>query len=302
MSGAALNHFFAFVEYGLLVKYKIDTAMNKVILLSDKEQLPKGAFDFACMLNEQQPILLVGVFLPKVDYWDTQLYYSFGAAAPWINYVPGFEPDVLVAEEAATQFRTLCERNGIEYRIHDKKYEDIRAELRTESRFADLILFSNEAFYDHLDDVISDEYVEGTLRHAECPVVVVPEKFHKPENVVLAYDGTTSSVYAIRQFAALMPELAQLETILVYADPDDRHDFPDKDYIEELVARHYGNLTLLRLELDPRSYFGTWLAERRNTILVTGAQGRRGLSRLFRRSFIAEVLSEHKLPVFIAHR
>ena len=276
--------------------------MNKIILLSDKEQLPKGAFDFACMLNEQQPILLVGVFLPKVDYWDTQLYYSFGAAAPWVAYVPGFEPDVLIAEESATQFRQLCQRNGIEYRVHDKKYEDIRKELKTESRFADMILFSNEAFYDHLDEVISDEYSEGTLRHAECPVLVVPETFKKPDNIVLAYDGSASSVYAIRQFAALMPDLAGLDTLLVYVDPNERHDFPDKDYIEELAARHYGKLTFLRLEIDPKDYFDTWLADVKNTLLVTGAQGRSGFSNLFRRSFIGEVLKEHRIPVFIAHR
>jgi nucleotide-binding universal stress UspA family protein len=39
--------------------------MNKIILLSDKEQMPKGAFDFARMLDRQQAILLTGVFLPK---------------------------------------------------------------------------------------------------------------------------------------------------------------------------------------------------------------------------------------------
>jgi hypothetical protein len=79
--------------------------MNKVILLSDTEQLPKGASEFAYILNGQSPILLSGVFLPQVDYWNSLYYFSYGMGVP-MPYYPLEE--VAVAERALQQFRKLC--------------------------------------------------------------------------------------------------------------------------------------------------------------------------------------------------
>lgn len=272
--------------------------MNKVVLLSDKEQLSKGAFDFACMLNEQSPILLSGVFLPEVDYWNALYYYSYGMGVPAPFYPLS---DVLVAQEASIQFRRLCELNGIDYRVREKQYENIKEELRLETRFADLLIFSNEAFYNHLDAVMSGEYTEEALHHSECAVVILPETFKRPDKIILGYDGSASSVYAIKQFAHLLPEFAKLETLLVYVNPHPDKALPDLDYMEELAARHFPNLSIMKLDIDPKEYFSTWLANVKNTMLVAGAKGRGGLSELFRRSFISEIVREHTIPVFSAH-
>src|ERR1043165_6784170 len=199
--------------------------MNKVVLLSDKEQLPKGAFDFACMLNEQSPILLSGVFLPEFDYWNALYYYSYGMSVPSPYYPTPV--DVTLANNAIAQFRRRCTLNNIDYRIHEKDYESIKDELRLETRFSDLLVFSNEAFYKDLDSVVSYEYTEDTLQSAECPVIVLPEHFERPDKIVLAYDGSASSVFAIKQFAHLMPELAKLETLLVYCNPNPNKPLPD---------------------------------------------------------------------------
>jgi hypothetical protein len=273
--------------------------MNKIVLLSDKEQLSKGAFEFARMLNEQDPILLSGVFLPQEDYWNSLVYYSYGlgTVAPYLPI-----PEIAENQTAISQFTTSCVRNGIEYRVHEKRFESIGAELRTETRFADMLVFSNQSFYQHLDRSVSEEYTDEALHLAECPVVITPEHFSRPENIILAYDGSASSVYAIKQFAQLMPALAGLKTLLVYVNPYDGTELPHRSYIEELAARHYPNLTFQKLDIDPSRYFDTWMSEQKNAMLVAGSQGRNGISELFRKSFIQEVISEHMLPVFTAHR
>lgn len=273
--------------------------MNKVVLLSDKEQLPKGAADFACMLHEQNPILLSGIFLPQVDYWNSLYYYSYGMGVP-VPYFPSATAEV--AQSAVQEFKTLCERNGIEYRIREKAYENIKEELRTETRFADLLLFSNEAFYKHLDDVVSDEYTDETVHLAECPVVILPEKYQRPDNIILAYDGSASSVFAMKQFAHLMPALAHLPALLVYVTGDESRQIPELPYLKEWATRHFPDLTIMRLDIDRKKYFGTWISEQKSAMLVAGAQGRSSISELFRRSFVRELMEEHMLPIFIAHR
>ena len=39
-----------------------------------------------------------------------------------------------------------------------------------------------------------------------------------------------------------------------------------------------------------------------NAILVSGSFGRSMFSEMFRKSFVSDVIAEHKLPVFIAHK
>jgi hypothetical protein len=262
--------------------------------------MPKGAFDFVSMLNGQDPVLLTGVFLPKIDYWSSLFFYSGGAAAPLVFYTP--EQEVLAAADAIPLFRKMCAKQGIEYRVHVKNYENIKEEIQIETRFADLLVFSDEAFYRDLDSVTSVEYTDNALHVSECPVVVVPEQFREPKNIVLAYDGSASSVFAIRQFAGLMPRLSKLETLLVYVNPDEEKELPQRGYIEELAARHFPNLKFLHLDVDAKKYFITWLADRPDAMLVAGAGGRGEFSELFRRSFIRDILKEHLMPVFIAHR
>ena len=130
----------------------------------------------------------------------------------------------------------------------------------------------------------------------------MPEKFEFPKSIVLSYDGTEESVFAIKQFAYLFPELTDIETILVYADEDRRKGFPEKAEIEELAARHFRNLTFMKLHVDPEKHFTTWLANRKSGIVVSGAYGRSSISLFFKKSFIRNVIKEHRLPIFIAHK
>jgi nucleotide-binding universal stress UspA family protein len=42
--------------------------------------------------------------------------------------------------------------------------------------------------------------------------------------------------------------------------------------------------------------------KKRSALLVSGSYGRSGLSQLFKKSFVNEIIAEHRLPVFIAHK
>jgi nucleotide-binding universal stress UspA family protein len=44
------------------------------------------------------------------------------------------------------------------------------------------------------------------------------------------------------------------------------------------------------------------VAEQTEYMLVTGAYGRSELSNLFKKSFLSDVIGQHKIPVFVAHK
>jgi len=276
--------------------------MKKAIIPFDGAHFSIGAMEFATKLNEAERILLSGVFLPQMDYANLWAFSGGAMAGP--VFVPFVEDsDVELIEKNIERFRSICESNDINYRIHKNILETPIPELRNESRFADLLIIGSEAFYENMGTDEPNPYFKDTLRQAECPVVIVPESFTFPESVVLSYDGSASSVYAIKQFAYIFPELTNKSTLLVTVGKDDTiQEFPEESNIQELAARHFTDLTFMRVQLDPGKDFSTWLMYRKSTILVSGSFGRSAFSEFFKKSFISDVISTHRIPVFLAHK
>ncbi|UKJ06713.1 universal stress protein [Solitalea lacus] len=274
--------------------------MKKILLAFDGQHFSESAFDFAYHLHTMQPALLTGAFLSHKDYTTVWQYGVPGGAAVLPTW--GLEDeDEKVAEKNIHHFETLCQNNGIDFRVHNDLGAYALYEISKESRFADLMIIGSELFYENIGRIQPNDYMKYALRDTECPVILVPEeKFKFPDNIVLAYDGSESSVYAIKQFTYLFPEWCKKRTILVYVG--EGNEIPSQIYIEELAARHFSNLTLFKMDVSPRNHFITWLADQKNPLLVTGAFGRGGLNEFFRKSFITDIIRDYKTPVFIAHK
>lgn len=274
--------------------------MKKVLLTFDGTHFSEGAFEFARALNEKQRILLIGTFLPQMDYVNLWSYSGGGMATPL--FIPLAEDeDAETVEKNIERFESLCRKNNIEYRVHKDFIDFALPELKKETRFADLLIIGSESFYENLGTGELNDYLKDTLHGVECPVIVVPEKFVFPKTNILAYDGSESSVYAIKQFAYLFPELTGNTTILIYANETGEKQLPDEINIEELAARHFNDLTVTKLELNPKKYLVTWLSEKKTPILISGSFGGSVFSGLFHKSFVNNIIKEHSMPVFIAH-
>ena len=273
--------------------------MKKIILAFDGANFSEGAFEFARKLNELQPILLTGIFLPQASISNLWSYADVGGGP----LIPMIEPvDDTLIEKNILHFEQLCKHNKIDYRVHKDYFDMVLPELKKESRFADLLILGSEVFYENFGSQLPNQYLEDAVHDVKCAVLLVPEKYEFPESIILAYDGSEESVFAIKQFAYLFPELSHKEALLVYANENKEEDFPDKIQIEELVARHFRNLTLIKLDVNPTKYFSAWVSEKKSCMLVSGSYGRSGLSQLFKKSFVKEVIADHKVPVFIAHK
>src|SRR6476620_139370 len=101
--------------------------MKKVIIPFDGSHFSRGAVDFAISLNQFEPILLSGVFLPQLDYANLWAF-SGGMAGPVL--VPYMEDaDVELIERNIDRFTSVCEKNDLEYRVHKSMYEASIPEL-----------------------------------------------------------------------------------------------------------------------------------------------------------------------------
>lgn len=274
--------------------------MKKIILAFEGTDFSEGAFEFARKINEKSKILLTGVFLPQVilsNLWS----YADGVNGPL--FIPLVEDeDAELVRKNISHFEELCRKNGIEFRIHKDFYDFALPELKKETRFADLLIVGSESFYQNIGVGEPNDYLREALHAAECPVVIVPERFKFPRFNILAYDGSESSIFAMKQFAYLFPELTTNPTMLTYLNKDPDVEIKELVNIEEWAARHFPDLTLSRLEIDSKKYFSSWISERQNSILVSGSFGRSALSQMFKKSFVTDVVRDHKVPVFVTHK
>ena len=271
--------------------------MKKIILAFDGTHFSEGAFEFARKLNELQPILLAGVFLPQTDIANVWSYAPANGTA-----MPLIETDqAVLVEQNIERFKTLCKTHAIDCMVHKHPFDFLFPELNRESRYADLLILGSELFYEDMGTGTPNQYLKSALHNVKCPVLMVPEKFQFPKNIILAYDGSDDSIFAIKQFAYLFPELTNLQTLLVYANNDEGN-IPDKSLIKELAARHFNKLSMVTLDIDPRKYFKSWVEDKTCPILVSGSYGRSGFSQLFKRSFVKDIIADHRMPVFIAHK
>ena len=272
------------------------------MLAFDGANFSNGAFEFARRLNDLAPVLVTGVFVPQTDFANLWSYAPAAGAGVGPAFVPLLEEEETDdVNKNIRHFEELCQKNGLAYRVHKDYYDFALYELKHESRYSDVMIISGELFYSGVMRHQFD-YLRELLHNTSCPVIVVPEDYQFPENNILAYDGSEESVYAIKQFSYIFPELAKNKTLLVYSEDERSIKFPAHDYITELVTQHYPDLTFYKLEIDPKKYFKIWISEKKTSIVVSGSFGRSGFSQMFKKSFVTDIIKEHKVPVFIAHK
>jgi hypothetical protein len=272
--------------------------MKKIVLAFDDTNFSEGAINFACRLNEIEPVFIVGLFLPQAQIANVWSFASIGQTSIPLLEVEEAEQ----IQKNITRFEGICKQKNNPFRIHKDFFDLALPILTRESKFADLVILGSQTFYSGFGSKYQEEVLEQALHDMRCPILIVPEHFDFPENIVLAYDGSYSSVFAIKQFSYLFPNLSSKDSILVFASNDKDKAIPHDQEIRELAEAHFKNLSVVCLPTSSNRDFNHWMHSRKSAILVCGSFGRPGISQLFKKSFITELFESHLLPVFFAHR
>ena len=272
--------------------------MKQVLIVGAGHHFPKGAFAFLQAMTENERVHVKGLFFRPVDYKALAAAGAGTIIRPFI-VLDDNEKERISGHKA--HFASQCEQYHLPYTLHDNDSEWDKDLLIKESRFADLILTSGEHFYGETDNHQPNEYLRQTLHHAECPVLVLPEHFTGIQHLFMAYDGSRESIYAIKQFCYLFPDLINLPTEIVFIHKDAGHPIPDLESLREFTRLKFDSMSFAKLNFNAADHFATWIKEKRKGLLVSGSFGRSAISYMVKPSFSDEVIQNHQLPVFIAH-
>ncbi|HVV03709.1 MAG TPA: universal stress protein [Puia sp.] len=276
--------------------------MEKILLAMDALHINTEAIEFSCYLARLTDSRLTGVFLE-----DVLSEPAFGAFQQVAQMQGGGVTDsqaastkVGITEANIQLFRKACEARGVVPNIHRDRGMPLD-EVITESRFADLVVVDPETSFARKRGPLPGKFVKDVLQEAECPVIIAPYTFHAIDEVIFAYNGSASSVWAIKQFTYLFPELKQKKALIVDVKEKNDGAIEEQYKMKEWLKQHYGNVELKILTGDPSDELFGYLIDKKNAIVVIGAYGRGWLSRLLKPSQARIIVKTVNLPLFITH-
>jgi hypothetical protein len=272
--------------------------MKKILLLCDGENFPSGAIRFIRKMRESGPVYVKGLFFTPIDIQEMMPVSFIPVAGPYVKLK---ENEKMLVHKSQERFTEAFESRGIKYDIHPHIGEWDRDLFVKESRFADLVIISEELFCINLMEAQPNYFMMEALRASECPVVVVPENFKSIEQIALAYDGGKECMHAIKQFVYLFPDLLELPAEFVHIKKEPGSEIPEKALLREYTFSHFEAQYTFKLHFDPKKYLTSWLGNKKNVFLVSGSFSRSAVSNTFKKSFADCVIADRTCPVFIAH-
>lgn len=277
--------------------------MKKIIVAFDGLKFSESARDYAIQLARQNGAHLIGVFLDDFSYTSYKIYDliyekdGLDASKKRMD-----KKDATKRAVAVNNFEAKCKSAGLEYTIHHDRSVAIQ-ELLHESIYADLLIIDSRETLTNYNEKIPTEFIRDLLSQVQCPVIVVPHLYKPISKLILLYDGTPSSVHAIKMFSYTLPAMKQhpAEVVSVNTSNETLH-VPDNKLMKEFMKRHFTKLSYTVLKGLAEPEIVDYLKTQKDTpLVVLGAYDRGRVSRWFRASMADVLMKEVKLPLFIAH-
>lgn len=278
--------------------------MEKILLVINAHKPEVQDIRFACAIAKDAGSKLTGVFVENVyfEYIPSSIEPQKGVYT-YTNTVTYQErKDLITDTELCIRiFREQCEKYKVRHEVYQDKGEPIQ-EIIFESRFSDLLIIDPALNFQDGVENIPSHFTKEILMHAECPVLLTPGQFGEVKEIVCCYDGTASSVYAIKQFAYLFPFYKNVRVTILEVEHRDEEELNEASRkLIDLVRCHFSSVESRQMKGDPGEELFKYFFKKTENIVVMGAYGRGMLSSLFKKSKAELLIRMVNLPLFITH-
>jgi hypothetical protein len=277
--------------------------MKKIIAAFDGLKYSQSTKAYAIDLANQTETHLTGVFMDDFTYTSYKIYELITQEGILESKLRKLETkDNATRNAAAADFEKACRQQGLEHTIHHDRKIAIQ-ELKQESIYADMLIIDSKETLTHYAEKLPTRFVRDILEDAQCPVLVVPQKYKPVKKIILLYDGEPSSVHAIKMFSYLLPNFKQLQTEVVSVNPEDSTlHMTDNKLMKEFMKRHYPKAKYTVMKGTAEAKIVKYLKQQPvNSLVVLGAYRRGTVSRWFRESMADVLMKEVQFPLFVAH-
>lgn len=274
--------------------------MEKILLVINAYRPNEASVDFACRIAERVQSKITGLFIenlyyrPVTDTGETDRFGSTGEGKAGTAVA-------MDTDRAVKLFADACAKKNIQCEAYLDKGEPIQ-QVIFESRFADLLIIDPHInFYDG-EEQIPSHFTKEILAGAECPVLLAPDTPSEIEEVVFCYEGSASSVFAIKQFTYLLPAYREGKAVLLEVSKSGGQQF-DEEHVRLMawLRTHYPKVIYQTLQGNPKEELFVHFFMRTGALAVMGSYGRSLLSNFFKHSAAEGLIRTVDLPLFITH-
>jgi len=278
--------------------------MKNFLAVFDGYQLNESTLEYALQISKKANAHLTGVFLDTFFYHNYNLSRVLNTASdPDAAMKELNEKEQSQRDESVYVFQNVCEQAGVSYSIH-RDTSVALLELQYESMFADLIIINEREKFTRSDNDHPSGFVKGLLADVQCPVLVVPDLFKEFEGMILLYDGSPSSLYAIKMFSYLFDQWNTLpvEVLSVNESTIEVVSVPGSKMMKDFIEMHFSrpNFSLLNGKAE-EEILAHLEGVDKNKLVVLGAYRRSQFSRWFKQSMADVLMKNLDLPLFITH-
>ena len=203
-------------------------------------------------------------------------------------------------EETISNFKNSCSDNGVLFEIHRDHGVPIE-DVIVESRFSDMLIVDAAPTFNQGQKSISGPLIEDILENAQCPVIVAPEEFVELKEIVFCYNGAFDSIFAIRMFTYLFPQMTHKKLTILQINENAKRKNPEDRLFMDWIKSHYDNFQYELINGPAKHTLSDFLFRRKNIFIVMGAYGRDALTAFFRRTMAESLIKTITQPVFISH-
>lgn len=266
--------------------------------------IKESSLRFACHIARLTSSELTGLFLENLVE-DEELVVQNAYDGTYIDLRINKDSPQYLAKSAAIEkninrFQEICHSEGVRSSVCKDERRPVHEAVR-ESRFADLLIVDPDIRFKKSKKEVPSRFVTRVLRNVACPVIVAPEHMQDIKEVIFAYDGSRSSMFAIRQFTYVLPVLGKHKlTVLNVSDREEAAIMLPQP-LKEWLEVHYTSFIFDELHVKRLDILVEYLAEKKNAMIVIGAYGRNRVSRLLRESAVDVCVRKIDLPFFIVH-
>jgi len=277
--------------------------MKKIIAAFDSLCFSESTLEEAVKMAKQHDAHLVGVFLQEYTARGFVAYETLvGRVGSESDLFEELEKDDAATSRASIDtFEAACQEAGVSYSIHrDRK--SARRELLHESIFADLLVIDPNETFSYVEQDMPGWFLRNILHEAHCPVWLVSRKLQPVQKLIFLYDGSPSSMFAIKMFTYLFPDMSEREVqvLSVKSGTLNMH-VPDNKLIHEWMKRHYSRAGYKVVQGNEQDLINLCRDQGPEVLVVAGAYERGRISNWLYPSLADQLMRLLKAPLFITH-
>jgi hypothetical protein len=262
----------------------------------------KIALDFACFLQRRTPSRITCLLLDDPETGRTIQRDLHGF--PMVFAEQNLRKNEIAAEAGVEARIANLKKEfavpGVDFERH-RNHPLHEEDIIRESRFADLLVLDAGLMSAKTSKKNPSSFVRHILAKSACPVIVAPEDIEEPEEIVFCNNYTADSIFAIKQFSHLFPQLQNKKLTILEVMGNSGKEASSQKRLTEWLQSHYQDFRFEIFDGDVDHILFDYLFKRKNTFIVMGAYGRNAFSTFLKKSTAGHLIKIIPQPVFICH-